>query len=140
VPDSLKSRIELTLDSTLDSVAHAERETEILASRAGFSEEEIQHLAMAVRETLINAILHGNTYSTERKVHVSFSLESSALTITIVDSGDGFDAESLPNPLAPENILKGSGRGLFLAKSFMDEVNFRRLHPGMEVTLIKRRS
>jgi len=60
-----------------------------------------------------------------------------ALVISIADQGRGLDPETIPDPLAPENLLRGTGRGIFLIRSFMDEVHFRQLHPGTEVTLVK---
>ena len=56
---------------------------------------------------------------------------------TITDEGKGLDPDTLPDPLAPENLLRGTGRGIFLIRSFMDEVHFRQLHPGTELTLVK---
>ncbi len=65
---------------------------------------------------------------------------SDSLIIRISDQGQGLNPDTIPDPLAPENILRGSGRGIFLIRAFMDEVNFRQLHPGTELTLIKHRT
>ncbi len=70
-------------------------------------------------------------------VIASFENTGSALVITIADQGKGMDPKNLPDPLAPENLLRGTGRGIFLIRSFMDEVHFRQLHPGTELTLVK---
>jgi serine/threonine-protein kinase RsbW len=70
-------------------------------------------------------------------VTASFEANGDALVIRIADQGKGLDPDTLPDPLAPENLLRGSGRGIFLIRSFMDEVHFRQLHPGTELTLIK---
>ncbi len=59
------------------------------------------------------------------------------LVFIITDQGKGLDPETLPDPLAPENLLRGTGRGIFIIRSFMDEVHFRQLHPGTELTLVK---
>ena len=88
----------------------------------------------------MNAVLHGNAYDTSKHITASFETTSDALIIRIADEGPGLDPETLPDPLAPENILRGSGRGIFLIESFMDEVHFRQLHPGTELTLIKHRT
>src|ERR1700742_381868 len=95
---------------------------------------------MAVREAAVNAVLHGNSYDTNKHVVASFETTSDSLIIRISDQGPGLDPDKIPDPLAPENILSGSGRGIFLIKAFMDEVNFRQLHPGTELTLIKHRT
>ncbi|HET9183903.1 MAG TPA: ATP-binding protein [Candidatus Angelobacter sp.] len=126
-----------TLASTLESVNRAESLASEAASRAGFSEDEQSNIAMAVREAAVNAVLHGNAYDPEKKVFVVYERTSDALVITITDQGKGLDPDGLPDPLAPENLMKGSGRGIFLIRAFMDEVKFRNIHPGTEITLIK---
>ena len=138
--DSTTMRASFTLDSSLDSVNKIEQTAEQYAQRAGFDEDTIPHIAMAVREAAVNAVLHGNSYDQNKHVTASFETTSDALIIRIADQGPGLDANSIPDPLAPENILRGSGRGIFLIRAFMDEVNFRQLHPGTELTLIKHRT
>ncbi len=138
--DSTTSRVSFTLDSTLDSVNKIEQTAEQYAQRAGFDEDTIPHIAMAVREAAVNAVLHGNAYDVSKHVIASFETTSDDLVIRIIDQGPGLDPNTLPDPLAPENILRGSGRGIFLIRAFMDEVNFRQLHPGTELTLIKHRT
>jgi len=138
--DSTTSRMTYTLDSSLDSVNKIEQTAEQCAQRAGFDEDTIPHIAMAVREAAVNAVLHGNAYDQNKHITASFETTSDALIIRITDQGPGLDPNSIPDPLAPENILRGSGRGIFLIRAFMDEVNFRQLHPGTELTLIKHRT
>lgn len=122
----------------MDSVSEAESAAEKLAKEAGLDEDECFHVSMAVREAAVNAVLHGNEYNPAK--HIAFSLENtgSALVFIIADEGRGVNPDTLPDPLAPENLLRGTGRGIFLIRSFMDEVHFRELHPGTELTLIKR--
>lgn len=138
--DSTTSRVSLTLESSLDSVNKVEHAAEEYAQRAGFDEDVISNIAMAVREAAVNAVVHGNSYSPHKNIVASFEANDDAMIIRITDQGQGLDPETLPDPLAPENILRGSGRGIFLIKAFMDEVNFRQLHPGTELTLIKHRN
>ena len=138
--DSTTSRVSFTLDSTLDSVNKIEQTAEQCAQRAGFDEDTIPHIAMAVREAAVNAVLHGNAYDTNKHITASFETTSDSLIIRIADQGPGLDPNTIPDPLAPENILRGSGRGIFLIRAFMDEVHFRQLHPGTELTLIKHRT
>lgn len=138
--DSTTSRVSYTLDSSLDSVNKIEQIAETWAERAGFDEDTVPHIAMAVREAAVNAVLHGNSYDPNKHITASFESTSEALTIRIADQGPGLNPDTLPDPLAPENILRGSGRGIFLIRAFMDEVNFRQLHPGTELTLIKYRT
>ncbi len=140
MPDPTQSRVSLTLDSTLTSVDKVEQTGEEWATLAGFDEDTVPHITMAVREAAVNAVLHGNAYDLSKHVIAFFETTPNALTIRISDEGPGLDPNSLPDPLAPENILRGSGRGIFLIRAFMDEVHFRQLHPGTELTLIKYRT
>ena len=121
----------------MESVAEIEAAAEKLAAEAGLDEDQRFHIAMAAREAAVNAVLHGNDYDPAKRVSASFENTGSALVITIADQGKGLDPDSLPDPLAPENLLRGTGRGIFLIRSFMDEVQFRQLHPGPELTLVK---
>ena len=126
-----------TLESSLDSVNRVEQAAEEMARTAGLEDEDIYRIAMAVREAAVNAVLHGNSYDPEKSITASFESTADSLIFKIADQGKGLDPDTLPDPLAPENLLRGSGRGIFLIRSFMDEVHFRQLHPGTELTLIK---
>ena len=126
-----------SLPSTMESVSEIEAAAERLAEEAGVDEEERFRITMAVREAAVNAVLHGNDYDPAKQVTASFENNGKSLIFTVSDQGKGVDWESLPDPLAPENLLRGTGRGIFLIRSFMDEVHFRQLQPGTELTLIK---
>jgi serine/threonine-protein kinase RsbW len=121
----------------MESVGEVEAAADTLAGEAGLDEEERFHVTMAVREAAVNAVLHGNEYDPAKQIAVSFENTGTALVFTIADQGRGLDPETLPDPLAPENLLRGTGRGIFLIRSFMDEVHFRQLDPGTELTLVK---
>ncbi len=121
----------------MDSVAEVEAAAEKLATEAGLDEDGCFHVTIAVREAAINAAMHGNKLDPAKKIDVSLENTGDALVFVIADEGEGLDPDSLPDPLAPDNLLRGSGRGIFLIRSFMDEVNFRQLHPGTEMTLVK---
>ena len=121
----------------MESVSEVEAVADKLAEEAGLDEDERFRFGMAVREAAVNAVLHGNEYDPAKKIEVSLENTGSDLVISIADQGKGLDPDSLPDPLAPENILRGTGRGIFLIRSFMDEVHFRQLNPGTELTLVK---
>ncbi len=121
----------------MESVGEVEAAADKLAGEAGLDEDDRFRLAMAVREAAVNAVLHGNEYDPCKHISVSLENTGEALVISIADQGKGLDPETLPDPLAPENLLRGTGRGIFLIRSFMDEVHYRQLHPGTELTLIK---
>ena len=129
--------IEQVLDSTLESVDQAERLTLELARESGFGEEDLDRIGMSVRECMVNAVVHGNRYNSKKKVRLSLSRTPQRLTIRIADQGEGFDPVDVPDPVAGDNLLRQSGRGVFLMKTFMDEFAVRRLESGTEVTLVR---
>jgi serine/threonine-protein kinase RsbW len=137
VSEPKTSRLSFSLASTMESVDEVEAAADRLAVEAGLDEDERFRISMAVREAAVNAVLHGNEYNPTKRVDVTLENTGSALVFTIADQGKGLDPNTLPDPLAPENLLRGSGRGIFLIRSFMDEVHFRQLHPGTELTLVK---
>ena len=129
--------IEQVLDSTLESVDQAEHLTLELARESGFGEEDLDRIGMSVRECMVNAVVHGNRYNAKKKVRLSLSCTPRRLTIRVADQGAGFDPVDVPDPVAGDNLLRQSGRGVFLMKTFMDEFAVRRLESGTEVTLAK---
>jgi len=130
--------VERFLDSTLASVDHAEEIALGVAQRAGFEEDDLLKIGMAVRESVVNAVVHGNRYNANKKVRFSVVKDPQRFTVRVADEGEGFDYEDVPDPLAPENLMRSSGRGIFLIRSFVDELLIRRLEPaGMEFVLVK---
>ena len=138
-PNSFMShdRVSYTLDSTLETVNNAEETASRMAAEAGFDDEEIMKISMAVREGAVNAVLHGNAYDPNKKVTLAFERTPDNLVIIIRDQGKGLEASKIPDPLAPENLLKTSGRGIFLIRSFMDEVEIHPSQTGTELKMIK---
>jgi serine/threonine-protein kinase RsbW len=141
MPDRARDELEALerfLDSTLASVDHAEELASGMAQLAGFDEDDLMKIGLAVREAMVNAIVHGNRYNESKKVRFSVIKNGERLTVRVADEGEGFDFEHLPDPLAPENLLRASGRGIFLIRSFMDELEIRRLElGGIELILTK---
>jgi serine/threonine-protein kinase RsbW len=130
--------VDLVLDSTLESVDTAEEAVLREAQELGFEEDDMHRIGMSVRECMVNAVVHGNRYNARKKVHVTITRTPDRLTILIGDEGDGFDVNSLPDPLANENLLRHSGRGLLLIQAFMDEFEMRPREPkGSEVRMVK---
>jgi serine/threonine-protein kinase RsbW len=132
------TRLSYTLDSTLESPSRAEAADRALALKSGFAEEDADNIAVAVREATVNAVLHGNQYDPHKHVALLFEATPQSFTVWVRDEGEGLDTAALPDPLAPENLLKKSGRGIFLIRAFMDEVRFHKHHPGTEIIMIKR--
>jgi serine/threonine-protein kinase RsbW len=130
-------RVSYTLDSSLETVDSAEQKATRIATEMGFGDDEVLQISMAVREGAVNAVLHGNAYAPDKKVTLAFEHTANDLVIIIRDQGKGMDLSKIPNPLAPENLLKTSGRGIFLMRSFMDEVEIRPTQTGTELKLTK---
>jgi serine/threonine-protein kinase RsbW len=109
----------------------------------GLDDDSVHWVGVAIRESVINAIKHGNQNDAAKRVFVDFETGSGSgiveLSIRVRDQGPGFDPDHLADPLAPENLLKASGRGIFLIRSFMDDVILQRApEGGMEIRMTKR--
>jgi serine/threonine-protein kinase RsbW len=131
------NRVSYTLDSTLETVNSAEETAGRMAAEAGFDDEDVMKISMAVREAAVNAVMHGNAYNPSKKVTLAFERTAADLVITVRDQGPGLDASQIPDPLAPENLMKTSGRGIFLIRSFMDVVEIHPSQSGTELKMIK---
>ena len=135
--------VHLDFHSTYEMLDFVQVASDHLGRLAGLDDEALHWLGVAVRESVINAIKHGNKGDEHKHVHVKFTpLDTgrpSGIVIRVRDEGPGFDPETISDPLAPENLLKSSGRGIFLIRSFMDDVELRSApEGGMEVRMIKR--
>ena len=114
----------LKLPSRIESVEKAAQEAEQFAREAGFADDVIFAVDMAVRESVANAVKHGNKLDEAKNVEVTFYNATDGFEITIRDFGAGFAVEEIPDPTNPENLLKASGRGILFMRSFMDEVEW----------------
>ena len=104
------------------------------------ADAEVEHwMGMALREAVANAIKHGNRQDPGKRVLVAFGGADGELEVVIGDEGEGFDPARISDPLAPENQMKTSGRGIFYMRSFMDEVSFARGEGGGTVLTMKKR-
>ena len=135
--------VRLDFHSTFDMLDLVQVVTDHIGRQAGLDEEALHWVGVAVRESVINAIKHGNGNDEQKRVHVEFTPLATetppGIAIRVRDEGPGFDPATLPDCCAPENVLKGSGRGIFLIRSFMDELTLQRApEGGMEVVMVKR--
>jgi serine/threonine-protein kinase RsbW len=137
----MKDTIELTIESKYGFIEVVGSVTKSVTEIAGFDEDTANWIELSVRESVINAIKHGNRLTADKPVDIKFTLEQGILTIYVRDRGEGFDPTQLPDPLDPENLLNPNGRGIFYMRTFMDEVDYSN-HPqgGTVVRMIKRRS
>jgi serine/threonine-protein kinase RsbW len=139
--NTIANRIEVTIGSALEYLDLVQTLTDSITSFMGFDEDTAHWIGMSVRESVTNAIQHGNRLDENKKVDIRFVVAPDHLEIFVADQGSGFRVDDLPNPLEPENLLKPSGRGIFYIRSFMDEVEFRPLsHGGTEVHMVKKMS
>jgi len=130
--------VELVLTSDVKLVDLVHTASEKMAELAGFDAEEALNIGLAVREAVINAIVHGNKQDPALKVDVTITVGPEGLEARVRDRGVGFDPDATPDPTADDNLLNTSGRGLLLIRAFVDEVVYTRANGGgMEITLTK---
>ena len=130
--------IVLWLASRYENIELAQAALDHVCRHRGVPSEDAHWIGIALREAVANAIKHGNRQDTEKRVLVSFLGEDGELRIVVGDEGEGFDPAHLADPLAPENQLKTSGRGIFYIKTFMDDVSFSRGEGGGTLLTMKK--
>jgi serine/threonine-protein kinase RsbW len=116
-----QKRLDVTLDTQVESVNLAEEMCLRVAEAVGFDEDDCYRIGMSVREGVINAFHYGNQEKPNKKIYLAVDLTPEKMVIHVLDEGKGFNLVDVPNPLAQENLLSTSGRGIFLMRSFMDE-------------------
>jgi serine/threonine-protein kinase RsbW len=138
-------RVRLQIPSLFDMVDLVQVLSDRMGQLAAFDEDAIHWIGVAVRESVINAIKHGNREHPDKFVTIDFAfipIDADApteLEVCVTDQGEGFEPQEVADPLAPENMLKSSGRGIFFMRSFMDDVQLQRAPDGgMEVRMVKK--
>lgn len=135
----IANEIEVIISSALDNLDLIQTLTDCITDFMSFDEDSAHWIGMSVRESVTNAIQHGNKLDLSKKVDICFEMAPDQLSISVKDQGNGFRADEIPNPLDGDNLLKPSGRGIFYIRTFMDEVEFRSLSQGgMEVHMVKK--
>jgi serine/threonine-protein kinase RsbW len=133
-------RKELNLSSRIESVDRAAAEAESTAREWGYGDEFISSIDLAVRESVANAVKHGNKFDETKQVEIAFVDAVEGFEISVRDFGSGFAIETIPDPTNPENLLKVNGRGILFMKSFMDIVEWsNNADGGMTVRMVKQR-
>ena len=135
--------VRLEFNSVFEMVDFVQIVSDHMGRSVGLDEDSLHWVGVAIRESVINAIKHGNRHDAAKHVFVEFEATTveavPELSIRVRDQGEGFEPEEVANPLAPENLLKSSGRGIFLIRNFMDDVQLQRLpEGGMEIRMVKR--
>ncbi len=132
--------IEITIASHFRFVEIVGVVADQLTQMAGFEAESADWVGLAVRESIVNAIKHGNQLDASKPVRVRFQLTDEQLIVVVRDCGNGFDFNHLADPCAPENLLNPNGRGIFYMRTFMDNVEFLlQGQGGLEVRMVKHR-
>ena len=116
--------VRLDIASRLDMLDMVQTVLSHLAGVVGFDEESVHYMTVALRESVVNAIRHGNRGDERRRVNIEFVVGDGSLEVRVLDEGAGFDPGSIPDPLAEANLLKPDGRGIFFMRSFMDAVEY----------------
>ena len=124
--------------SSPDTVASVDSFLESRLKSAGFPDDLLADVAVSVSEVVNNAIIHGNREDHSKQVEIDLKIDSDRIAISVQDEGAGFDPDALPNPVAQENLMREVGRGLFIVRAYMDEVNFNMIGGrGLRITMVK---
>src|SRR6185436_18496325 len=135
--------VRLEFTSVFEMVDFVQVVSDHMARSVGLDDDSMHWVSVSIRESVINAIKHGNRNDATKRVFVDFEITTTSavpeLAIRVRDQGEGFEPEAVADPLAPENLLKSSGRGIFLIRNFMDDVRLQRApEGGMEIRMVKR--
>jgi serine/threonine-protein kinase RsbW len=124
----MKSRrthiVTLDLASRWDVLEMVQAVLHHVAQLVEMDDDAAHDVGVALRESVVNAIKHGNRGDEHKRVQVEFLVGTGALEVRVCDEGRGFDPAAVADPVAPENLLKPDGRGIFFMRSFMDEVSY----------------
>lgn len=130
----------LKLPSRIESVEEAATKADEFAKEQGLGDDFVSAIDLAIRESVTNAVKHGNKFAEEKTVDVTFAETADGFEITVRDYGTGFEVNDIPDPTNPENLMKANGRGILFMRSFMDVVEWSNpAGGGTEVRMIKRR-
>lgn len=134
-----EKKTKISISSKIESIDEAVVKAVDFAKDAGFGEDSIFGIDMAVREAVANAVKHGNKLDETKQVEITLSNDEEELQIVVRDYGSGFKVEEVPDPTNPENLLKEDGRGILFMQNFIDTVEFHN-HPegGMLVKMLKK--
>jgi serine/threonine-protein kinase RsbW len=131
--------IVLWLSSRYENLELAQAVLDHVCKVRGVGTDAEHWMGVALREALANAIKHGNRQDPAKRVYLSLGGEANVIEIVVGDEGEGFEVAAIADPLAPENQMKTSGRGIFYMKTFMDEVTFSRGENGGTILSMKKK-
>jgi serine/threonine-protein kinase RsbW len=131
-----QKKFSLEIESDPNNLLTVEEFVNYFAREIGIKEEKISGLILSVTEATTNAIIHGNKKDIDKKVVIDVTADVHKLTVIVKDEGIGFDPSRIPDPTKPENLLKDSGRGLYLMKVYMDDIKYKITPHGTETILV----
>lgn len=118
------AEVRLAIGSRFEDLDLVDTVADAVLKHTSIPEDQLEHTSLAIREAAANAIEHGNGAGSDKRVDIQILMEEDRLTVIVRDQGEGFDPETVADPLAPENLLKPRGRGIFLTRQFMDEIEY----------------
>ncbi|MBV9214736.1 MAG: ATP-binding protein [Acidobacteria bacterium] len=131
---------QINLPSRLESVDEAAMTVDEFARSCGFGDDFISSIDLAIRESVANAVKHGNKFDESKQVELTIADSDEAFEVIVRDHGAGFDVDDVPDPTNPENLLKANGRGILFMNAFMDEVRWENhAGGGMVVKMLKKK-
>ena len=130
-----EDKYHLEIESDPNNLITVEEFVNYFCKDVNLPDEKLTNVLLAVTEATTNAIIHANKCDINKKVTIDASVENSKLIIKIKDEGEGFDPGNIPDPTDPENLLKDSGRGIYLMRVYMDDLQYNRTPSGMEFVL-----
>jgi len=130
-----KKTYHLEIESDSKNLITVEEFINYFAVELNLKEDKINGLLISITEAITNAIKHGNKSDKNKLVFVDVTVEDDYLIIKVKDQGEGFNPAEIPDPTHPENLLKDSGRGIYLMKIYLDEITFNKTKEGMETIL-----
>lgn len=125
----------IEIESDPNNLITVEEFVNYFAKDMGLTNDQLSVLLLAVTEATTNAIIHANKCDASKTVSIRAHIEDSKLIVNVKDEGKGFDPSTIPDPTKPENLLKDSGRGVYLMKVYMDDVKYKVTPTGMETIL-----
>ena len=131
-----EEKYNLEIESDPNNLITVEEFINYFAKDLGLDDDKLSALLLAVTEATTNAIIHANKSDKTKLVQITAKVIEGKLYITIKDQGPGFQPEAVPDPTDPENLLKDSGRGLYLMRVYMDDLRYNITPEGTETTLV----
>ena len=133
--DHPRTMFEMVCISMPGEIRRVEKFLEEVNKQTRLDDGTFHRLFVSATEAVNNAILHGNKSDPAKKVCVRCVVNKDSIMVSVSDEGGGFDPASVPNPLDEQNLLKESGRGIFLIRSMMDRVDFHPTGTGTTVEM-----